>query len=67
MTVKRNHPCGLDIPAYDLGALVSGIASVAQIIRALNDQSFSEWQFIGLCVTLLLTFLLAYKANRTTS
>jgi hypothetical protein len=67
MTAKRNHPCALNIPAYDLGALVFGIASVAQILRVWNDQSLSEWKFAGLCVTLLLTFLLAYKAHRPSS
>lgn len=67
MTVKRNHSCALNIPAYDLGALVFGIASVAQILRALNDQSSSEWQFAGLCVTLILTISLAYNAHRTKS
>ncbi|MBP5947891.1 hypothetical protein [Pseudomonas sp. P9(2020)] len=64
MTAKQKHPCALDIPAYDLGALFFGVASATQILRAFNDQSLSEWQFAGLSVTLLITTFFAYKAHR---
>ena len=56
-----------DIPAYELGVLAFGVASVAQILYALSDLPFSNWRAAGLCVTLLITTFLAYKANRTPS
>ena len=64
MILKIKHPCAPDIPTYDLGALCFGVASAAQFLRALNEQSLSEWQFAGLCVTLLITTFFAYKAHR---
>jgi hypothetical protein len=64
MTVKHKHPCAPEIPAYDLGVLFFGVASVAQLLNVLNEQSLSEWQFAGLCVTLLVTTFFAFKAHR---
>lgn len=67
MTTKHKPDWAPDIPAYVVGVLTFGVASVAQILHALNEQSFSKWQVAGLCMTLLITSFLAYKANRTPS
>ncbi|CAD0266079.1 hypothetical protein DENIT_70057 [Pseudomonas veronii] len=64
MTVKRKPPCAPDIPASDLGVLFFGVASAAQLLRAMNEQSLSEWEFAGLCVTLVITTFFAYKSHR---